>query len=107
MKAADARVMTVDQLDDEVLKLKKEQFNLRFQRATGQLENTARVREVRRDIARLLTVARQKRTGEEPKVKAEAPNAQRPRVERTSKRRTPVKSRSKPSLKSRAKAKRK
>jgi len=45
-----------------VLKLKKEQFNLRFQRATGQLENTSRVREVRRDIARLKTVARQKRT---------------------------------------------
>jgi len=61
MKATDARVMTVDQIDDEVLKLKKEQFNLRFQRATGQLENTARVREVRRDIARLKTIARQKR----------------------------------------------
>ena len=61
MKTADARAMTVDQLDDEVLKLKKEQFNLRFQRATGQLENTARVREVRRDVARLKTVARQKR----------------------------------------------
>ena len=44
MKASDARAMTVDQLDDEVLKLKKEQFNLRFQRATGQLENTSRVR---------------------------------------------------------------
>ena len=44
-----------------MLKLKKEQFNLRFQRATGQLENTSRVREVRRDIARLKTVARQKR----------------------------------------------
>ena len=63
MKAADARAMTLDQLDDEVLKLKKEQFNLRFQRATGQLENTARVREVRRDIARLKTVAQQKRQG--------------------------------------------
>ena len=62
MKASDARTMTVDQIDDEVLKLKKEQFNLRFQRATGQLENTSRVREVRRDIARLKTVARQKRT---------------------------------------------
>ena len=59
MKAADIRAMTVDQIDDEVLKLKKEQFNLRFQRATGQLENTARVREVRRDIARLKTVAQQ------------------------------------------------
>jgi large subunit ribosomal protein L29 len=53
--------MTVDQIDDEVLKLKKESFNLRFQRATGQLENTARVREVRRDIARLKTIAQQKR----------------------------------------------
>ena len=61
MKAADARALTVDQLDDEVLKLKKEQFNLRFQRATGQLENTSRVREVRRDIARLQTIMRQKR----------------------------------------------
>ena len=64
MKAADARAMDAARIDDEVLKLKKEQFNLRFQRATGQLENTARVREVRRDIARLLTVARQKRAGE-------------------------------------------
>src|ERR1051326_6751684 len=61
MKAADARAMTLDQIDDEVLKLKKEQFNLRFQRATGQLENTARVREVRRDIARLKTIAQHKR----------------------------------------------
>jgi large subunit ribosomal protein L29 len=61
MKIGDVRAMTVDQIDDEVLKLKKEQFNLRFQRATGQLENTSRVREVRRDIARLKTVARQKR----------------------------------------------
>jgi large subunit ribosomal protein L29 len=61
MKPDDLRSMTVDQLDDEVLKLKKEQFNLRFQRATGQLENTARVRQVRRDIARLKTMAAQKR----------------------------------------------
>jgi large subunit ribosomal protein L29 len=60
MKAADIRTMTIDQIDDEVLKLKKEQFNLRFQRATGQLENTARVREVRRDIARLKTIAKSK-----------------------------------------------
>jgi large subunit ribosomal protein L29 len=63
MKAADIRTMTIDQIDDEVLKLKKEQFNLRFQRATGQLENTARVREVRRDIARLKTIAKNKRSG--------------------------------------------
>ena len=63
MKSADIKTMTIDQIDDEVLKLKKEQFNLRFQRATGQLENTARVREVRRDIARLKTFARNKRAG--------------------------------------------
>jgi large subunit ribosomal protein L29 len=70
MKAADVRAMTVDQIDDEVLKLKKEQFNLRFQRATGQLENTSRVRVVRRDIARLMTIGRQKRAGmPEPEAK--------------------------------------
>jgi large subunit ribosomal protein L29 len=63
MKPADIRTMTIDQIDDEVLKLKKEHFNLRFQRASGQLENTARVREVRRDIARLKTIARNKRPG--------------------------------------------
>ena len=63
MKAADIKTMTVDQMDDEVLKLKKEQFNLRFQRATGQLENTSRVREVRRDIARVKTVQSQHRNG--------------------------------------------
>ena len=67
MKAADVRAMTPDQLEDEVLKLKKEQFNLRFQRATGQLENTARVRVVRRDIARMKTVAAQKRATTKPK----------------------------------------
>jgi large subunit ribosomal protein L29 len=73
MKAADVRAMTIDQIDDEVLKLKKEQFNLRFQRASGQLENTARVRVIRRDIARLKTIAVQKRSGApEPAVKAEA-----------------------------------
>ena len=61
MKPDDLRSMTIDQLDDEVLKLKKEQFNLRFQRATGQLENTSRVRQVRRDIARIKTIATEKR----------------------------------------------
>jgi large subunit ribosomal protein L29 len=72
MKAADVRAMTLDQIDDEVLKLKKEQFNLRFQRATGQLENTSRVRVVRRDIARMKTVARQKRAGETPAAGAKS-----------------------------------
>jgi len=60
MKVAEARGMDVERLDEEVLKLKKEQFNLRFQRATGQLENTARVRQVRRDIARIQTILAQK-----------------------------------------------
>ena len=60
MKFEDVRAMTKDQVKDEVLKLKKEQFNLRFQRATGQIENTARIRQIRRDIARLKTVASQR-----------------------------------------------
>jgi large subunit ribosomal protein L29 len=64
MKTSDARAMSLDQLDEEVLKLKKEQFNLRFQRATGQLENTSRVRVLRRDIARIKTIAALKRAGE-------------------------------------------
>ena len=59
MKAKDIRVMTGDQVKDEILKLKKEQFNLRFQKATGQVENTARIRQIRRDIARLKTVQSQ------------------------------------------------
>ena len=61
MKAADIRVMTLDQMTDELAKLKKERFNLRFQRATGQLENTSRLKEARRDIARIKTIAAQKR----------------------------------------------
>jgi len=61
MKATEVRDKTVDELEDELIKLKKEQFNLRFQTATGQLENTARVRQVRRDIARVKTIAQQKR----------------------------------------------
>jgi large subunit ribosomal protein L29 len=60
MKAADVRGQTPDQMNDELAKLKKEQFNLRFQKATGQLEKTARVKEIRRDIARIKTIARQK-----------------------------------------------
>ncbi len=61
MKASDVRAMTSDQILYFSEKLKKEQLNLRFQQATGQLENTVRVRQVRRDIARLMTVARDKR----------------------------------------------
>ncbi|MEZ5877968.1 MAG: 50S ribosomal protein L29 [Tepidamorphaceae bacterium] len=60
MKAEDAKGMTPDQLKDELVKLKKEQFNLRFQQATGQLENTARVRQVRREIALVMTIINDK-----------------------------------------------
>jgi large subunit ribosomal protein L29 len=56
VKPKDVRALTNDALGDELMKLKKEQFNLRFQRASGQMENTARVRQVRRDIARIRTV---------------------------------------------------
>jgi large subunit ribosomal protein L29 len=64
MKAEDIRTRSLDELGDQLSSLKKEQFNLRFQRATGQLEKTARVREVRRDIARIKTIAAQKRAAE-------------------------------------------
>jgi len=60
MDAVDVRALSEDQLKDELLKLKKEQFNLRFQQASGQLQNTARVRQVRRTIARLQTIQAQR-----------------------------------------------
>ncbi|PWC33872.1 50S ribosomal protein L29 [Azospirillum sp. TSO35-2] len=56
MKAVDIRTKSADELNDQLLQLKKEQFNLRFQKASGQLENTARVNTVRRDIARIKTI---------------------------------------------------
>ena len=68
-RLSDLRVMTEDQLSDEALKLKKERFNLRFQKASGQLQDTVRVRVVRRDIARVLTVAAQRRAGAKDKAK--------------------------------------
>ncbi len=104
MKASDVRAMTLDQLDDEVLKLKKEQFNLRFQRATGQLENTSRVRVIRRDIARMKTIAGQKRNGmPEPVAKAEAaPKAEKPKTK--SGRRKAAKPKTAAKSKSRAKS---
>ncbi len=60
-RVSDIRALTPDQLEDEALKLKKEQFNLRFQRASGQLQDTTRIRVVRRDIARVKTIAAQTR----------------------------------------------
>jgi large subunit ribosomal protein L29 len=64
MNIEDIRNFTLDQLEDELIKLKREQFNLRFQKATAQLNNTARVRDVRRTIARIKTVEREKRVAE-------------------------------------------
>ncbi len=61
--ASDFNGLSLDQLDDQLVKMKKEQFNLRFQRASGQLENTARIRLLSRDIARVKTAARAKRAG--------------------------------------------
>ena len=57
MKATEVRSMTPDERNDQLASLKKEQFNLRFQKASGQLNNTSRVRQVRKDIARLMTQA--------------------------------------------------
>ena len=99
MKTADIRAMSLDQMDDEVLKLKKEGFNLRFQRATGQLENTSRTRQVRRDIARLKTIAAQKRDGAEPKAKAQ------PKTKSAAKPKADSKPDAKPATKSKDKSK--
>jgi len=60
MKASEVRDMTLDELGDTLVRLKKEQFNLRFQRASGQLENTAQVRRIRHDIARIQTIQSEK-----------------------------------------------
>ena len=78
LKVEDVRRMSDDEMDAEVLKLKKERFNLRFQRATGQLENTARVRQVRRDIARIKTIAAQKRSGRAAPAATTAPRTKEP-----------------------------
>ena len=61
MKAADMRAKSADELKAQLMALKKEAFNLRFQRASGQLENTSRVRQVRREIARVQTILREHR----------------------------------------------
>ena len=60
MKPVDVRAKTDDELKEQIISLQKEQFNLRFQKATGQLEKSSRINEVRKDIARVKTIARQK-----------------------------------------------
>jgi large subunit ribosomal protein L29 len=79
MKIGDVRAMSPDEVEDKILELKKEQFNLRFQRATGQLESTSRVRVVRRDIAKLLTIATERRAG---KTIAAKPSMEKPAKEK-------------------------
>ena len=64
MAETDIKTLTDDQLQDQLLQLKKEQFNLRFQKATGQMEKTARVKQIRRDIARVKTIAAEKSAGQ-------------------------------------------
>lgn len=69
MKAADLRQKTEDQLKEDLLNLRKEQFNFRFQKSTGQLENTSRVRLVRRNIAKVKTVLNEQKSGKAPAAK--------------------------------------
>lgn len=69
MKTADLRAKTPDELDTELMTLRKEQFNFRFQKATGQLENTGRIRLVRRDIARIKTAQQEQKSGKTPAAK--------------------------------------
>tara|TARA_B100000686_G_scaffold348830_1_gene440829 strand:+ start:786 stop:1097 length:312 start_codon:yes stop_codon:yes gene_type:complete len=81
MKASDVRSKSVDELKDELLKLRKEQLNLRFQRSTGQLENVSAMRQVRKDIARVKTVMSEKNAGievEAPKAKKEKKTVKKP-----------------------------
>ena len=81
MKISDVRALSADQINDEVLKLKKEEFNLRFQRATGQLEKPSRFRDIRRTIARLITIANERAQGKE--VAARAPKAPKAKAPKT------------------------
>jgi len=78
-KVSEFRDRSVDQLGDELSRLKKEQFNLRFQRASGQLENTARFRVVRRDIARIQTVLHQRADEAAAQPAASAPPQAKPK----------------------------
>ena len=103
MKAEEIRALSPDQLDEQLVKLKKEQFNLRFQRASGQLENTSRVREVRRDIARMKTIAAQKRAGMPEPAAGAAPAPKAEKVEKKKTKSAKPKAAAKP--KSRAKTK--
>ena len=110
MRAHQVRSMTPDQLGDELIKLKKEQFNLRFQAASGQLENTARVRQIRRDIARIKTIARQQLAEPgavkvKPKAEPKAKTEPKAKPAAKAKPKTAPKAKAKPKTKAKAKAK--
>jgi len=111
MIISDVRALSSDQINDEVLKLKREQFNLRFQRATGQLEKPARFREIRRTIARLQTIARERALGTDapaPRVKAakpaKSPETKAPTETKASKPKTEAKAAKEPKAPAKAKA---
>jgi large subunit ribosomal protein L29 len=104
MKASQVRGMTPDQLSDELIKLKKERFNLRFQAASGQLENTARVRQIRREIARIKTIARQQPAeAGAVKVKAKAEPKPEPKAKPEAKAKPAAKPKRKAAPKAKAK----
>lgn len=89
MKTADLRTKTKDELETELLTLRKELFNFRFQKSTGQMENTGRFRIVRRDIARIKTVQNELKSGKvpaaKPAKKAKAEKADAPKKKKASK----------------------
>lgn len=78
MNAEELRSKSEDELNEELMSLRKERFNFRFQKSSGQLENTARVREVRRDIARIKTVLQEVKTGRVPTAAAKPAKKAKP-----------------------------
>jgi large subunit ribosomal protein L29 len=72
MKTADLRAKSADELQQSLMDLRKEQFNFRFQKATGKIENTAHIRIVRRDIAKIKTLLNEMKSGKKPVIKAKA-----------------------------------
>lgn len=95
MKTADLRSKTPDELKEELMNLRKERFNFRFQKSSGQLENTARVREVRRDIARIKTVLNEIKTGSLPKAAPRAEKKARPAKAESAEKAAPKKKKAK------------
>ena len=95
MKTADLRAKTPDELAAELMNLRKEQFNFRFQKSTGQLENTGRVRIVRRDIARIKTILNEIKQGKQPSAAKPAKKAKAPKAEASAEKAAPKKKKAK------------